>query len=281
MIDAKCILLVAALLAPAAPCAALRAEATDPQARLMGQARIEPQLGNRVPLEIQFRDSSGATVRLDRLFRERPVILHLVYYQCPMLCKLAGDGLLQGLAGLDFNIGDEFDVVTLSFDPNEGVELAAKAKHLALERYGRRGASEGWHFLSGEEEAIGRLTSVVGFHPVWDTATQQFAHPSGVFVLTPGGVVSCYLSGIDFRSRDLELALIEASLGKIGSFSDQLLMLCYEYDPTTGRYGLAIMTGLRAAGIATFAILVGGIWAMLRRERRRQAANDEAQMTHQ
>jgi protein SCO1/2 len=241
----------------------------------MGQARIEPRLGQRVPLDLAFRDSSGDALSLEQIFRGRPVILHLVYYECPMLCKLAGDGLLRGLSGLDLEVGEAFDVVTLSFDPTEGVDLAARAEKVALELYGRHGATRGWHFLSGERSAIERLTDAVGFYPVWDSATEQYAHPSGIFVFTPDGVVSRYLSGTSFRSRDLRLAVMEASTGAVASLSDQLLMLCYQYDPTTGRYGLAIISVMRVAGIATVALLLGGILAMLRKERRKWSQSSD------
>jgi protein SCO1/2 len=236
----------------------------------MGQARIQPRLGRRIPLDLTFDDSTGKSLNSESLFRGRPVILHLVYYECPMLCKLAGDGLLRGLEGLDLDAGEAFDIVTLSFDPTEGVELSARAKEKALLQYNRPAAATGWHFLSGDEASIRRLTDAVGFYPVWDSTTDQYAHPSGVFVLTPDGVVSRYLSGIDFRARDLRLALVEASAGQIGSVSDQLLMLCYQYDPTTGRYGLAIMSAMRAAGITTVIVLVGGIWLMLCKERKKR-----------
>jgi protein SCO1/2 len=236
----------------------------------MGQARIEPRLGEFVPLDLVFQTSTGEPVRLSEVLRGRPVILHLVYYECPMLCKLSGGGLIRGLKGLEFDVGREFDVITLSFDPREGVELAARAKDLALTEYSRPGASEGWHFLAGDARNIGRLTDAVGFYPAWDDATGQFAHPSGVFVLTPDGMISRYLSGIHFRSRDVRLALVEASAGSVGSVSDQLLMLCYQYDPTTGRYGVAIMAAIRASGAATVITLVSAIVLMLRRERRKR-----------
>jgi protein SCO1/2 len=241
----------------------------------MGQARIEPRLGSHIPLHLTFEDSTGKTLELASLFRGRPVILHLVYFECPMLCKLAGDGLLRGLKGLDLNAGEAFDIVTLSFDPNEGVALSTRAKEMALAQYARQAAAAGWHFLSGDEKSIKQLTDAVGFFPVWDSATEQYAHPSGVFILTPEGVISRYLSGIDFRARDLRLALLEASAGQIGSVSDQLLMLCYQYDPTTGKYGLAIISAMRAAGITTVVVLVGGIWMMLRKEWKQRSALEE------
>jgi protein SCO1 len=164
-------------------------------------------------------------------------------------------------------------VITLSFDPREGAELASRARRLALDRYDRPTATDGWHFLTGDAKNIRRLTDAVGFQAVWDDATGQFAHPAGIFVLTSDGMISRYLSGIEFRPRDLRLAVVEASEGRLGSVSDQLLMLCYQYDPTTGRYGFAIISALRASSLVTVALLLSAIVVMIRRDRRRGAAN--------
>lgn len=242
-----------------------------PEAQVMGQAAIDPRLGERVPLDLLFLDAAGQTVTLRQVMQNRVVILHLVYYQCPMLCRLSSDGLLDGLDRLDLDVGSDFDVITLSFDPREGPELSSRARRLALARYARSTAEDGWHFLTGEAESIRRLTDAVGFQAVWDDATGQYAHPAGIFVLTPDGMISRYVSGIEFRPRDLRLAVVEASEGRLGSVSDQLLMLCYEYDPTTGKYGFAIMTAMRASGLFTVALLASAIVVMVRRERRKRA----------
>jgi protein SCO1/2 len=232
------------------------------------QVGIKPKLGGQLSLELAFVDSFGQRVRLGDLFRDRPVILHLVYYECPMLCKLSSDALFSTLSTLSLEPGEDFSIVTLSFDPRETTELAARARQLAIERCGAEVVERGWAFLTGDEREIARATEAVGFRYMFDSKTKQYAHAAGVFVLTADGIVSRYLSGIDYSPRDLRLALVEASGGKIGTASDQALLLCYMYDAATGKYGLAIMTVLRAAGLATVGCIAAAIFVMLRRERR-------------
>jgi protein SCO1/2 len=241
----------------------------NPAAPLVDQVGVSPVLGARVPLDLEFVDADGQRVRLGDMFGDRPVILHLVYYQCPMLCKLSSDGLLRALQTLSLKPGQDFSIVTLSFDPREGPELSARAREMAIERCGRERVERGWQFLTGEESAIRQLCRAVGFRYAWDEATAQYAHATGVFVLAPDGTISRFLSGVEFSPRDLRLALVEASEGKIGTAADQVLLMCYMYDPTTGKYGLAIITAIRAAGIATVGILAASIITMLRRERQR------------
>jgi protein SCO1/2 len=233
------------------------------------QVGITAKLGERLPLDGHFIDSSGERIRLRDCFAGRPVVLHLVYYDCPMLCKLAADGLFRSLSTLSLKPGKDFSIVTLSFDPREKPELSARAREMAIERCGAEAVERGWRFLTGDEPDIAAVTQAVGFRYVFDEQKKQFAHAAGIFVLTPEGVVSRYLSGIEYAPRDLRLALVEASGGKVGTATDQMLLLCYMYDPAAGKYGLAIMTAVRASGLATVGILASAIVLMLRRERRR------------
>jgi protein SCO1/2 len=199
------------------------------------------------------------------------VVLSVVYYECPMLCTLTLNGLVSALATLSFDVGREFEVVTVSFDPREGPELARAKKAAYLRRYERPGAAEGWHFLTGDEEALRAVTSSIGFRYAWDERTKQFAHPAGLVVLTPEGRISRYLYGVEYAPKDLRLALVESAAGRIGGAVDQVLLFCYEYDPETGRYGAVIMRLVRLGGVLTLAGLAGLIFVLRRSERRRDA----------
>jgi protein SCO1/2 len=243
----------------------------QPSVQFPDQIGITPRLGNRVPLELEFTDADGRTSRLGDGLGSRPVILHLVYYQCPMLCKLSSDGLLRALDTLSLKPGQDFSIVTVSFDPREGPELSAGARQVAIERYGREAVEQGWRFLTGDEAAIAALCESVGFRYKYDEELGQFAHASGIFVLTPDGTLSRFLSGVEFSPRDLRLALVDASAGNIGTATDQVLLMCYMYDPITGKYGLAIITLIRIAGIVTVIVMAAGICMMLRRERQTAA----------
>jgi protein SCO1/2 len=237
---------------------------------IIGRVGIAPKLGQELPLETSFVDADGKTIELGDCFQSgRPVILHLVYYECPMLCKLSSDGLLSTLSTLSLTQGEDFSIVTLSFDPREGPELSARARKLATQRVGREAVENGWRFLTGEEESIAAVTQAAGFRYTWDEASRQYAHAAGIFVLTPDGKISRYLGGIDYSPRDLRLAIVEASAGKVGTFGDQVKLLCYMYDPTVGKYGFAIMSLIRFAGLATVGGLATAIVVMVRRERQR------------
>jgi protein SCO1/2 len=237
---------------------------------------IDQKLSAQVPLDILLHDETGADVRLGDLSSGKPILLNLVYYECPMLCNMTMDGQVRSLTELRLNAGDDFTAITVSFDPREKHELAAAAKRTALARYGRDGADRGWRFLTGDEKEIHRLTDAVGFRYKFDDASGQYAHAAGLVVLTPGGVVSRYLYGVEFPPRDLRLALIEASGGKVGSPSDQVLLLCYHYDPTTGKYGLAIMNLLRLAGIATVIGMGTAIVVMSRRDGKQRRSDSQS-----
>ena len=256
-----------AILAVALLLAAAHARPEDARPPILRDIGFDQRLGEAVPLDVALRDEAGRAVRLGDYFGRRPVVLSLVYYECPMLCTLALNGLLSALKTLSFDVGKEFEVVTVSFEPRETPELAAAKKQAYLERYGRPGAAEGWHFLTGEEASIGRLTKAVGFRYAWDAPTRQYAHPTGVLVLTPEGRIARYLYGIEYAPKDLRFALVEASAGRIGSPIDQIILYCYQYDPATGRYGAAVMRIVRLAGAATVLALGTFLAAMWRRER--------------
>jgi protein SCO1/2 len=228
----------------------------------------DQRLGEVVPADLELRDESGRSVRLGDYFGKKPLVLSLVYYECPMLCTLALNGLSSALGVLSFDVGKEFEVLTVSFDPKEGPELAVKKKAAYVGRYKREGAERGWHFLTGDAAQLERLTKAVGFRYAWDEATKQWAHPAGVVTLTPDGRIAHYLFGVEYAPKDLRLSLVEASEGKIGSPVDQVLLYCYQYDPQTGSYGAVIMRIVRLAGVATLAALGTFIFVMLRRDRR-------------
>lgn len=244
----------------------------SPPGQVIDGVGITPRLGQRVPLDLEFVDADGHTVRLADLFDDRPVLLHLVYYECPMLCKLSSDGLLKSLETLSLEPGKDFSIVTLSFDPREGPELSRRAREMASARIGSEKVSRGWHFLTGKEPAIKALCDAVGFQYRFDEKSNQYAHASGVFALTPDATLSRFLTGIEYGPMELRLSLVEASAGKVGSAGDQVLLMCYMYDPTTGKYGLAIMTAIRTAGIATVVSMAAAIVVMIRRDRSRTAA---------
>jgi protein SCO1/2 len=233
---------------------------------------IEQRLNEQVPLDLNFRDEAGQTVRLGDYFGKRPVVVSLVYYNCPKLCNLVLNGLVGGLRTLPFAVGKDFDVVTVSFDPREGASDATKKKEVVLHDYGRAGdagVAAGWHFLTGDKTSIDALADAVGFKYAFDTATDQFAHASGVMIATPEGKLSHYFYGIEYAPRDLKLGLVEASAGRIGSAVDKLTLYCFHYDPTTGKYGPAIMNIMRLTGIMTVLGLVALIMILQRRRRRR------------
>ena len=218
--------------------------------------KIEQRLNEQLPLDASFRDETGRTIQLREYFKkDRPVILSLVYYECPMLCNQILNGMVSSFEGLQFSAGTEFEVVTVSFDATERPELAARKKETYLKRYGRKGAEAGWHFLTGDKAEIDRVAQAVGFGYVWDERSKQFAHGSAIMVATPEGKLSHYFYGIDYAPRDVKLALVQASAGKIGTPVHQLILYCYHYDPTTGKFA-PVMSVMRAAGVLTVAGLV-------------------------
>jgi protein SCO1/2 len=212
---------------------------------------IEQHLDEQIPADLSFRDETGKPVRLGDYFGKKPMILNLVYYNCPMLCGEVLSGLEGALRVLKFDVGKEFDVLTISFDPRETPDMATKKKAEFLKRYGRAGAAEGWHFLTGPQESIDALTKAAGFQYQYDPKTGQFAHATAIMILTPEGKIAQYYYGVDYAPKDLRLGLIQASQNKIGTLADQVLLYCYHYDPTTGKYGAIISRVLKLAGIVT------------------------------
>jgi protein SCO1/2 len=258
-------LLIFFFLAFALPAIAQTNSATPPQ--LPGKVAIAQNLNAQLPMDLMLRDESGNVVRLGKYFNHgRPVLLNFMYYRCPMLCPMVMDGIANGLTELRFDIGKEFDVITVSMDPRDTPEQAAAKKETYVKRYGRFGAANGWHFLTGPESAIKKLTNAVGFQYAYSPEHDQFAHGAVLIAVTPQGRVSRYLYGFEYKARDLRLALVEASSGKIGNATDAILLLCYHYDPATGKYSRSAMNFVRAGGVATIISLAGFIFIMIRRE---------------
>ncbi|MEI6669383.1 MAG: SCO family protein [Acidobacteriota bacterium] len=236
---------------------------------ILAKVGIDQKLNGQVPLDLAFRDESGRTIRLGDYFGRKPVVLTLVYFECPMLCTQVLNGAVAAMKILNLTIGDDYDVITVSFNPKETAALALSKKTTYLAKYGRPPAATGWHFLTGDQPAIAALASAVGFRYTFDPTTQQYVHASAIMVLTPQGRVSKYFYGIDYPPKDLRLGLIEASGGGIGTAVDQLLLYCYHYDPHTGRYSMLVLNVLRLAGVATVALLGGFIAVMWIRDRRK------------
>jgi protein SCO1/2 len=230
------------------------------------QVGIDQKLNSQVPLDLRFKDETGRTVKLGEFFGKRPVILAPVYYECPMLCTQILNGLVRSLKAVTFNPGEEFEVVVFSFDARDTTALAAEKKQNYLRRYDRKGTEAGWHFLTGDIDSIKTLTSAIGFRYVWDAHTNQFAHASAVMLVTPQGRLSKYFYGIEYAPKDVRLGLIEAAQNKIGTPVDQLLLFCFHWDSTTGKYTATAMNVLRLAGGTTILLLGGFVVIMLRRD---------------
>jgi len=252
---------------------ALSAAAQDPlpqngRPQLLRDVGIDQELNEQVPLDLQFRDETGRPVALREYFSGKPVILTLVYYECPMLCTQVLNGVLRSMQGIPMDAGKQFHVVTVSINPRERPPLAASKKRVYIGLYGRPDAAEGWHFVTGDEPAIEKLAHAVGFRYAYDPGSGQYAHASAIMVLTPDGRLSRYFYGIQYPSRDLRLGLVEASAGRVGTPVDQLLLFCYHYDPATGKYGIAILNLVRAGAVLTVLLLAVFLIVLFRRERR-------------
>jgi protein SCO1/2 len=250
-------------------------DATSARPGLLSQVRIDQQLNRQIPLDLPFRDETGKEVKLRDYFGKRPVILALVYYECPMLCTQVLNGLVTALSVMNFEPGRQFDVVAVSFNPREGPALAAQKKAAYLERYKRPQTADGWHFLTGAEPSIKALAEAVGFHYAYDPAIQQYAHGAAIEVITPTGHISRYFYGIEYSARDIRLGLIEASEERIGTPIDDFLLFCYHYDPTTGKYGAAVIRLVRLGGVATVLAFLSFFAISLRRERAARPAGPE------
>ena len=215
---------------------------------------IEQRLGEMLPLDAQFKDENGQIVKLGDYFgKGRPAIIALVYYECPMLCNQVLNGLTGSLKGVSFSAGKEFDVIAVSFDPKEfdKPELAKNKKASYMGRYGRPGTESGWHFLTGTQESIDAITKAAGFGYEWDEKSRQFAHGSAIMIATPDGKLSRYFYGIDYSPKDVKFGIMESAESKVGSVADELMLYCFHYDPSTGKYGFQILSALRMMAIAT------------------------------
>ncbi|HKV09449.1 MAG TPA: SCO family protein [Thermoanaerobaculia bacterium] len=260
-----CITLAALLVSRAAT-----ADAPVPAGAMPGplqEVGYDQRLGEQLPLDLPFRDEAGRPVKLGDFFGHRPVVMIFAYYHCPMLCDLVIQGATGSLKALTFDAGKDFDVVVVSIDPHETPEQAKEAKRAALAHYGRTGTAAGWHFLTGGQQPILELTQTAGFRYVYDKERNEFAHAAGVMIATPDGRISRYLYGIEYAPRDVRLALVESSAGRIGSLADQVLLYCFHYDPVYGKYSAMTMNILRLSAVVTVLGLGLLIVLLKRRER--------------
>ena len=239
---------------------------------------IEQHLDAQIPADLNFTDDTGRAVKLGDYFGKKPLILNLVYYNCPMLCGETLAGLTGSMKMIKFDVGNQFDVLTVSFNPKETPQIAAEKKKDYLKRYGRPNAAAGWHFLTGPPDSINALTKVVGFQYQYDAAKNQYAHATAIMVLTPQGRISRYFYGVDFPPKDLRMGLVEASEGKIGNAVDQILLYCYHYDPAAGKYGAVVANMLKIGGAITVLILAGLILILLRMEKAVMRRNNWSQV---
>jgi protein SCO1/2 len=239
---------------------------TQPPADILKRVGIEQHLNSQIPLDLKFRDETGREVKLGDYFGKRPVVLSMVYYECPMLCGEVLNGEASVFSAIKFDLGKQYEAVTVSFDPSETPALARAKKHNFVGRYGRPGGADGWHFLTGDQASIDALTKAVGFNYAWDRDTKQFAHAAAIMVVTPEGKIAQYFYGVEYSPKDLRFGLVQASQNKIGNVVDQILLYCYHYDPRTGRYGAVISRALQIGGALTVLILGGFLIIMFRLE---------------
>jgi protein SCO1/2 len=261
-----------ALLAPASAYAQYgdappRPNPANAKSGILKEVSIEQKIGQQLPLDLTFKDERGSDVRLGQYFGGKPVVMALAYYECPMLCTQVLNGMTGALKTLSFDAGKDFEVVVVSIDPRDTPGLAAAKKATYLEHYGRPASAAGFHFLTGQNDSIKPLAAALGFHYAWDAKLQQFAHGAAIYVATPKGVVSRYLLGIDFAPRDLRLSLVEASNNQLGTVGDQVLLLCYHYDPESGKYGAMVLNSIRVGFIATVGAFLTFLFVSLRRDK--------------
>jgi len=251
---------------------AARAQTTGPD--LQNDVSIEQNLDAQISRELQFKDETGRQVALGDYMRDKPTILVMAYYECPNLCTQVLNGLVKSLRTVSFSAGDQFDVVVVSINPSETPELAASKKKNYLASYKREGGEQGWHFLVGDQKNIDLLAQTVGFRYVYDPTSKQYAHGAAIMVVTPDGRLSRYFMGIEFAPRDIKLALMDATEAKIGSLADQVLVLCFQYDPSTGGYSFATLRAMQAGGILTVVVLGLFMARSVRREKRNKQQNE-------
>src|SRR6202166_4084271 len=241
-------------------------QATTPA--ILIKVGITQNLNAQIPSDLVFRDETGKSVRIGDFFGKKPIVLSMVYFDCPALCTEVLNGELRTMRAISLDLGKDFDAVTVSFEPKDTPALAKAKRDVYSGQYGRAGAAENWHFLTGEQPSIDALTQAVGFHYAYDSANRQYAHAAAIMVLTPGGRISRYYYGVQFPARDVRLGLVEASAGKIGTITDHAMLYCYQYDPMTGKYGLVVMNVVRAGGGLTVLALGIFMFLMFRRDRR-------------
>lgn len=261
------LLLICLLIAPP-----VLAETRSTMRNLTDDVGLDQHLHEQLPLDLMLTDEAGRAVRLGDYFGDKPVIITCVYFRCPMLCTEVLNGLLKSSQAIPLTMGKDYTVLSISIDPNDTPAMAAAKKDTYVRSYRRAGAEEGWHFLTATPEVIERVTKAVGFRYRYDPVSDQYAHASGIILATPEGKLSRYFYGVDYPPGDLRLALVESSQNKIGTLVDQVLLLCFHYNPTTGRYGFAVSAALQ---VASLALVIGGgyyLARMFRLEQRRAAA---------
>ena len=236
---------------------------------ILSQVGITQNLNAQVPPDLMFRDETGKSVPIGDFFGRKPIVLSLVYFDCPALCTEVLNGELRTMKAMSLDLGKDFEAVTVSFEPKDTPALAKAKRDVYAGQYGRPEAADHWHFLTGEQQSIDALTSVTGFHYAYDSSIRQYAHSAAILVLTPDGRIDRYFYGVQYPARDVRLGLVEASEGKIGTVTDQALLYCYQYDPMTGKYGVVVMNVLRVAGGLTVLALGIFMTMMFLRERKR------------
>ena len=242
-------------------------QATTPA--ILSKVGITQNLNAQIPPDLLFRDETGKSVRIGDFFGQKPIVLSLVYFDCPALCTEVLNGELRTMKAISLDLGKDFDAVTVSFEPKDTPALAKAKRDVYAGQYGRPDAADHWHFLTGEQQSIDALTKAVGFHYAYDSSIRQYAHAAAIIVLTPDGRIDRYFYGVQYPARDVRLGLVEASEGKIGTLTDHALLYCYQYDPMTGKYGVVVMNVLRAAGGLTVLVLGIFMTVMFLRERKR------------
>lgn len=228
------------------------------------EVTFQQRLDERLPLDARFKDEAGRDVALGDYFTGKPVALAFVYYQCPMLCAETMNGISSALKAVPFVPGEDFEVVLVSFDPRDTPEAANAKKRAHMQHWSVADTADGWHFLTGDEATIRRVTSAAGFTYKWEEETGQFAHVSGLLTVTPDGRLSRYFYGVEYSPKELRMALVESGEGRIGTVVEELLLYCFQYDPTSGRYGVVVMNLVRLGGLVTM-VLVGGFVLLMRR----------------
>jgi protein SCO1/2 len=248
--------------------------------KILDNVGIDQRIGQQLPLDTPFVDDHGRQVRLGDIYGKRPVVVALAYFECPMLCTQVLNGMTGSLKTMNFTPGQDYDVVVISINPREGPMLAKEKKAAYVEQFGRPETADGWHFLTGTDRSIHAVADAIGFRYAYDENIQQYAHAAAIYVTTAQGVVARYFLGLDYPPRSVRFALVEASNNRLGTVADQVLLLCYHYDPSTGKYGAGTLEAVRIGGVLTVLAIVGFIVVSLRQERARDAADAAGPATH-